>query len=143
MFRTYWSARYAEEINWSPLEEYFDSFEARARSIFERMCEDCIFTVTNGDGVYNPFRKGRRERDKESRIPNPLDSGPNQLCIPCENAWLDELNYGWELYCERRIDCIGWAEGILTVRFTVRAKTIRIFGAGYWRKGRKIYEEQN
>ena len=45
---------------------------------------------------------------------------------------------------EKRYFCLGKvAEGILTVRFTVRDKTIRIFGAGYWRKGRKIYEEQN
>lgn len=45
---------------------------------------------------------------------------------------------------EKRYFCLGEvAEGILTVRFTVRGKTIRIFGAGYWRKGRKIYEEQN
>lgn len=45
---------------------------------------------------------------------------------------------------EQRYFCLGKvAEGILTVRFTVRDKTIRIFGAGYCRKGRKIYEEQN
>ena len=35
------------------------------------------------------------------------------------------------------------AEGILTVRFTYRDGVIRIFGAGYWRKGKKIYEEEN
>jgi uncharacterized DUF497 family protein len=34
-------------------------------------------------------------------------------------------------------------DGIITVRFTYRGKVIRIYGAGYWRKGRKIYEEQN
>ena len=34
-------------------------------------------------------------------------------------------------------------DGILTVRFTYRNQVIRIFGAGYWRKGRSIYEEQN
>ena len=34
-------------------------------------------------------------------------------------------------------------EGIVTVRFTYRGNVIRIYGAGYWRKGRKIYEEQN
>jgi len=28
----------------------------------------------------------------------------------------------------------------LTVRFTYRGSVIRIIGAGYWRKGRKIYE---
>lgn len=35
------------------------------------------------------------------------------------------------------------AEGILTVRFTYRARVIRIFGAGYWRKGKAIYEKEN
>jgi hypothetical protein len=45
---------------------------------------------------------------------------------------------------EKRYFCLGRvAEGILTVRFTHRTGIIRIFGAGYWRKGRKIYEEQN
>ena len=32
-------------------------------------------------------------------------------------------------------------EGILTVRFTMRGQNIRIFGAGYWRQGKKRYEE--
>ena len=31
-------------------------------------------------------------------------------------------------------------EGILTVRFTIRAGVIRVIGAGYWRKQRKLYE---
>jgi hypothetical protein len=31
----------------------------------------------------------------------------------------------------------------VTVRFTYREGVIRIYGAGYWRKGRKIYEEAN
>jgi len=38
---------------------------------------------------------------------------------------------------EARLFCIGRTErGILTVRFTYRGETIRIIGAGYWRKGR-------
>ena len=45
---------------------------------------------------------------------------------------------------EKRYYCIGKVdEGIITVRFTYRNKIIRIFGAGYWRKGKKIYEENN
>ena len=45
---------------------------------------------------------------------------------------------------ERRYYCFGEVEGgILTVRFTFRGDIIRIFGAGYWRKGRRIYEEEN
>ncbi|MCB0191780.1 MAG: BrnT family toxin [Anaerolineae bacterium] len=45
---------------------------------------------------------------------------------------------------EKRYFCLGQVgEGILTVRFTYREQHIRIFGAGYWRKGKRIYEEQN
>ena len=45
---------------------------------------------------------------------------------------------------EDRFYCIGLVDdGIMTVRFTYRSNVIRIYGAGYWRKGRKIYEEEN
>ncbi len=45
---------------------------------------------------------------------------------------------------EQRYFCFGEAEGgILTVRFTYRRNRIRIFGAGYWRKGKMIYEKEN
>ncbi|MBA2369887.1 MAG: BrnT family toxin [Candidatus Protochlamydia sp.] len=46
---------------------------------------------------------------------------------------------------EDRFFCFGKVEGeIMTVRFTYRNSIIRIYGAGFWRKGRKIYEkEQN
>jgi uncharacterized DUF497 family protein len=45
---------------------------------------------------------------------------------------------------ERCFFCLGVVgEGILTVRFTYRKQSIRIFGAGYWRKGKQIYEQQN
>ena len=45
---------------------------------------------------------------------------------------------------ERRLLCIGRTErGILTIRFTYRGETIRIIGAGYWRKGRRTYEKEN
>ena len=45
---------------------------------------------------------------------------------------------------EQRYFCFGKVEaGILTVRFTYRGGMIRIFGAGYWRKGKAIYEREN
>jgi len=47
---------------------------------------------------------------------------------------------------EERFYCFGLnadKNGILTVRFTYRSGCIRIFGAGYWRKGKKIYEQKN
>ncbi len=45
---------------------------------------------------------------------------------------------------EPRYYCFGQVGGgIMTVRFTYRGQTIRIIGAGYWRKGKEIYEEVN
>ncbi len=45
---------------------------------------------------------------------------------------------------EKRYYCFGKVEaGILTVRFTYRSGVIRIIGAGYWRKGKAIYEKEN
>ena len=45
---------------------------------------------------------------------------------------------------EKRYYCFGQiGGGVLTVRFTYRSGVIRIFGAGYWRKGRAIYEREN
>ena len=45
---------------------------------------------------------------------------------------------------EARYYCFGeWAGGVLTVRFTYRGGGVRILGAGYWRRGKKIYEQAN
>ncbi|MEP7183709.1 MAG: BrnT family toxin [Betaproteobacteria bacterium] len=45
---------------------------------------------------------------------------------------------------EARYFCFGeLGAGVLTVRFTWRDGVIRIFGAGYWRKGRVVYERKN
>jgi uncharacterized DUF497 family protein len=45
---------------------------------------------------------------------------------------------------EKRYFCFGQVgAGVLTVRFTYRAGVIRIIGAGYWRKGKQIYDREN
>lgn len=45
---------------------------------------------------------------------------------------------------EKRFYCIGNIQGkIVTVRFTIRNNNIRILGAGYWRKQKKMYESKN
>lgn len=45
---------------------------------------------------------------------------------------------------EKRYYCFGRVkEAILTVRFTYRNEVMRIYGAGYWRKGKRIYEREN
>jgi uncharacterized DUF497 family protein len=65
-----------------------------------------------------------------------------------QHAFLDssrvivtDLEHSWN---EVRYFCIGKVAGkILTVRFTYRDDVIRIIGAGYWRKGKRVYEQQN
>lgn len=46
---------------------------------------------------------------------------------------------------EKRYFCIGKTAngGIATVRFTIRNDQIRIIGAGYWRKGKRLYDKQH
>ena len=49
---------------------------------------------------------------------------------------------------ETRYFCLGRlpsrrGQRVCTVRFTYRAQRIRIFGAGFWRKERRIYEQRN
>ena len=45
---------------------------------------------------------------------------------------------------EARLFCLGrTGRGILMVRFTYRGEIVRIIGAGYWRKGRRLYEKEN
>ena len=45
---------------------------------------------------------------------------------------------------EKRYYCFGRVEGgVLTVRFTHPDDVIRIFGAGYWRRGKATYEREN
>ena len=44
---------------------------------------------------------------------------------------------------EERWFCVGAIKGgIVTVRFTFRGNVIRVYGAGYWREFRKLYQEQ-
>ena len=53
----------------------------------------------------------------------------------------EDLSHGGR---EKRYYCFGRiGDRIMTVRFTYRENVIRIFGAGYWRKGKRIYEKQN
>ena len=51
----------------------------------------------------------------------------------------EDLNHS---HGEKRFFCFGKVvDRVMTVRFTWRNNIIRIIGAGYWRKGKKIYDE--
>ena len=55
---------------------------------------------------------------------------------------IEDLDHGGD--DEKRFFCLGKVKGgVMTVRFTDRGGRIRIIGAGYWRKGKKIYEQEN
>ena len=68
--------------------------------------------------------------------------------VDAQRAFLDDrrviaedLGHGGD---EQRYFCFGRVgNGVMTVRFTWRDGKVRIFGAGYWRKGKAIYEREN
>jgi len=44
---------------------------------------------------------------------------------------------------EPRFQCVGFdGDKILTFTFTLRAGAVRVINAGYWRKGKTLYENQ-
>jgi len=81
------------------------------------------------------------EKDRENQVKHNVSFSLAQYAFfDPKRVIVEDISHSNE---ENRFYCIGRIdEGILTVRFTYRGNIIRIFGAGYWRKGRRIYEEQ-
>jgi len=82
------------------------------------------------------------EKDKENQDKHNVSFSLAQLAfLDPHRVIAEDVNHSLE---EERFYCIGRVDdGIMTVRFTYRGNIIRIYGAGYWRKGRKLYEEKN
>jgi uncharacterized DUF497 family protein len=82
------------------------------------------------------------DKDKENQHKHNVSFSLAQYAfLDPQRIIVEDISHSSE---EERFCCIGKVgEGIITVRFTYRGDVIRIYGAGYWRKGRKIYEEQN
>ena len=79
-------------------------------------------------------RQNRQKHGVDFAIAQYAFADPQRVILADEEHSADEARY----------DCVGRVgDGIMTVRFTYRNNVIRIFGAGYWRKGKKLYEEQN
>jgi uncharacterized DUF497 family protein len=86
------------------------------------------------------------EWDESKNIANQNEHG--MFFEKAQYAFLDESRIIThdEKHCaeEERWFCFGRVEScVLTVRFTFRSGTIRIFGAGFWRKGSKYYDQEN
>ena len=82
------------------------------------------------------------EKDRDNQAKHDVSfSMAQRTFLDPQRVIVEDMNHSRE---EERFYCIGRVgQGIMTVRFTYRGNVIRIYGAGYWRKGRKIYEEQN
>ena len=61
-----------------------------------------------------------------------FDDSNRIIAFDLDHSTKNENRY----YCFAKLD-----NGIITVRFTYRNGKIRIFGAGYWRKGRVYCEK--
>ncbi len=83
-----------------------------------------------------------KAKDQENRKKHKVSfSLAQQAFLDPHRVIVEDIEHSSE---EDRYYCIGRVgDGIMTVRFTHRENIIRIYGAGYWRKGKKIYEEQN
>ncbi|MEA3359470.1 MAG: BrnT family toxin [Thermodesulfobacteriota bacterium] len=82
------------------------------------------------------------KKDKENQAKHGISFELAQYVFADPNRIIaEDLTHSQE---EKRYYCFGKVgDGIVTVRFTYRVSVIRIIGAGYWRKGRRIYENQN
>ena len=82
------------------------------------------------------------EKDRENQSKHAVSFGDAQLAFADPRRVIaEDLSHSSS---EKPYYCFGEAGGgILTVRFTFREGVIRIFGAGYWRRGKRIYDREN
>jgi hypothetical protein len=82
------------------------------------------------------------KKDQENQKKHGVAFGVAQFAFADPNRVIaEDLSHSSS---EKRHFCFGLVEdGVLTVRFVYRDDVIRIFGAGYWRKGKQIYEREN
>jgi len=81
-------------------------------------------------------------KDRANRLKHGVDFATAQLALAdARRVIAEDVEHSSS---ERRYFCFGGVDsGVLTVRFTYRAGVIPIFGAGYWRRGKQIYDHEN
>jgi hypothetical protein len=81
----------------------------------------------------------KKNRENIRKHETPFYEGQRAF-LDKDKVVLDDVLHSTRL--EKRYFCLGKVDGrVLTVRFTTRGHVIRIFGAGYWRKGAILYEK--
>jgi len=82
------------------------------------------------------------DKDRENQSKQGVSFGDAQLAFADPlRVIAEDLSHSSS---EKRYYCFGEAGGgIFTVRFTYREGVIRIFGAGYWRRGKRIHDREN
>lgn len=91
--------------------------------------EDCDFEWDDIKDLVNIYKHGVSFAEAQEAF-----CDPNRIILEDLGHSQNEQRY----YCFAKI-----YKSIMTVRFTYRNNKIRIIGAGYWRVGRKIYENKN
>jgi uncharacterized DUF497 family protein len=96
--------------------------------------------IVIGDG-YVRFRVGRHEGSDQPRQARGGVPARAARFLDPRRVIAEDLDHSAgepRYFCFGRVD-----DAVMTVRFTYPAGKIRIFGAGYWRKGKAIYEKAN
>jgi uncharacterized DUF497 family protein len=92
----------------------------------------------------NPSFEWNEAKDLSNQRKHGVSFNEAQCAFLDENRVIaEDLNHSSN---EQLYYCFGLNEGgnrIITARFTYRSGRIRIIGAGYWCKGKKIYEQNN
>jgi uncharacterized protein len=81
-------------------------------------------------------------KDLDNRQKHGVSFGEAQYAFADSNRVIaEDLGHSAK---EKRYYCFGQVDrGVLTVRFTYRDGVVRIFCAGFWRKGKAIYDREN
>ena len=81
-------------------------------------------------------------KDRENQLKHGVGFAEAQLAfVDPHRVIAEDLTHS---EAELRFFCFGKVgANVLTVRFTYRSEVIRILGAGYWRRGKRIYEHEN
>jgi len=94
--------------------------------------------------MHNPGFEWNEAKDLSNQRKHGVSFNEAQYAFLDENRVIaEDLNHRSN---EQRYYCFGLNEGgngIITARFTYRSGRIPIIGAGYWRKGKKIHEQNN